>query len=55
MARYLCPEEYMDDNQKFLEEQGIKLHQFMIDGNKVGCVTCQISWHRSRSLILTSR
>eukprot|EP00308_Calcidiscus_leptoporus_P013574 CAMPEP_0119364684 /NCGR_PEP_ID=MMETSP1334-20130426/11604_1 /TAXON_ID=127549 /ORGANISM="Calcidiscus leptoporus, Strain RCC1130" /LENGTH=206 /DNA_ID=CAMNT_0007380457 /DNA_START=81 /DNA_END=698 /DNA_ORIENTATION=- len=31
---YLCPEEYPDTNQKFLEDEGIELLQFGVIGNK---------------------
>jgi tyrosine-protein phosphatase SIW14 len=32
---YLCPEPYPEENTRFLEQNGIKLHQFGIDGSKV--------------------
>uniref|UniRef100_J3LHI1 diphosphoinositol-polyphosphate diphosphatase n=1 Tax=Oryza brachyantha TaxID=4533 RepID=J3LHI1_ORYBR len=31
---YLCPEPYPEENTRFLEQNGIKLHQFGIDGSK---------------------
>ncbi|KAG2604972.1 probable tyrosine-protein phosphatase DSP2 [Panicum virgatum] len=31
---YLCPEPYPETNTEFLEENGIKLHQFGIEGRK---------------------
>ncbi|KAL6633460.1 hypothetical protein ACP70R_026131 [Stipagrostis hirtigluma subsp. patula] len=31
---YLCPEPYPEENAKFLEHNGIKLHQFGIEGRK---------------------
>jgi hypothetical protein len=34
-ARYLCPEPYPETNIDFLEKNGIKLHQFGIEGRKV--------------------
>ena len=33
--RYLCPEPYPETNTEFLEKNGIKLHQFGIEGRKV--------------------
>ncbi|VAI71894.1 unnamed protein product [Triticum turgidum subsp. durum] len=32
---YLCPEPYPEINTEFLEKNGIKLHQFGIEGRKV--------------------
>jgi hypothetical protein len=34
-ARYLCPEPYPGTNTEFLEKNGIRLHQFGIEGRKV--------------------
>ncbi|KAG8072573.1 hypothetical protein GUJ93_ZPchr0006g41773 [Zizania palustris] len=31
---YLCPEPYPEENTRFLEHNGVKLHQFGIDGSK---------------------
>lgn len=35
MIRYLCPEPYPEENARFLERNGIELHQFGIEGRKV--------------------
>ncbi|RCV08543.1 hypothetical protein SEVIR_1G341600v4 [Setaria viridis] len=33
---YLCPEPYPEENARFLEQNGIELHQFGIEGSKSG-------------------
>ncbi len=35
VIRYLCPEPYPETNAEFLAKNGIKLHQFGIEGRKV--------------------
>lgn len=35
LIRYLCPEPYPEENARFLEQNGIELHQFGIEGRKV--------------------
>ncbi|CAN6318750.1 unnamed protein product [Urochloa humidicola] len=34
-TRYLCPEPCLKTNMEFLEKNGIRLHQFRIEGRKV--------------------
>lgn len=35
MARYLCHQEHQPENVAFFEENGIRVYQCPIDGNKV--------------------
>jgi hypothetical protein len=40
LIRYLCPEPYPEENARFLEQNGIELHQFGIEGRKVQTNAC---------------
>lgn len=33
--RYLCPEPYLEENRRFLQENNIRFLHFGVDGNKV--------------------